>query len=427
MPAQDLALATDNRVVADFVKTAKQCELTRLQGAFMFVMAYGGSRSGKTFAILRNIVIRACKTRSRHLVARYRFNHVKQSIVLDTLPKMMDLCFPGLPYKINKQDWFAILPNGSEIWFGGLDDKERVDKILGNEYSTIFLNECSQISWDAATTVMSRLAQKTSLVNRMFFDCNPIGQNHWTYTVFILGQDPKTKEPVANFELYGNMQINPVDNLINLPEMYVKTLECLPKRQRERFLDGRFLKDVEGALWTDEMIEAAKAKKQGEVIKTVIAVDPSVSHNAGSDECGIVVCSVDENREGIVHDDLSGSYSTKTWAQRVVNAYHKYDANCVVAEVNQGGDLVKDAIQNLDPAIKVITVHASKGKFARAEPISMLYEQHRVSHEKTLLELESEMTEWVPENTKQSPNRIDALVWGLYHLITKHKPMIHIG
>jgi len=418
--------SADGLVVGEFKKTEKQRELTHLQIKHIFTMAYGGSRSGKTLITLRNIVIRACKVKSRHLVCRFRFNHCKQSIVLDTLPKLMELCFPNLPFTLNKADWFLTLPNGSEIWFGGLDDKERVDKILGNEYSTVFLNECSQMSWDAVTTVMSRLAEKTSLVNRMFFDCNPVGQKHWTYTVFMLGQDPKTKEPVANFELYGNMRINPGDNLANLPALYIKMLEGLPKRQRKRFLEGRFLKDVEGALWTDEMVEAAKAKKHGEIVRTVVAVDPSVSHNPTSDECGIVVCSADENRDGVVQEDLSGKYSTKTWAQRVVNAYHKYDANCVVAEVNQGGDLVKDAIQNLDSSIKVVTVHASKGKFARAEPISMLYEQGRVSHAKELIELESEMTEWVPENTKESPNRIDALVWGLYYLI-KPKPMIHIG
>ena len=428
MPANGLAIKEQDNplVVGAFKKTDKQVDLTALQTSVVFAMAYGGSRSGKTFITLRNIIIRACKVKSRHLVARLHFNHVKQSIVLDTLPKMMEICFPNLPFRINKQDWYMTLPNGSEVWFGGLDDKERVDKILGNEYSTIFLNECSQLSWDAVTTVMSRLAEKTSLVNKMFFDCNPVGQKHWTYTVFILGEDPKTKEPIANFELYGSMQINPVDNLVNLPALYIKMLEGLPKRQRKRFLEGRFLKDVEGALWTDEMVEAAKSRKQGEVIKTVVAVDPSVSHNPDSDECGIVACSSDENRDGIVHEDLSGKYSTKTWAQRVVNAYHKYDANCVVAEVNQGGDLVKDVIQNLDSTIKVVTVHASKGKFARAEPISMLYEQNRISHEKEMLELETEMTEWVPENTKESPNRIDALVWGLTFLI-KPKPMIHIG
>lgn len=415
-----------NLVIGDFKKTGKQKELTALQIAVVFAMAYGGSRSGKTFMTLRNMIIRACKVKSRHLVARFRFNHVKQSIVMDTLPKVFELCFPNLPYVLNKADWFVKLPNGSEIWFGGLDDKERVDKILGNEYSTIFLNECSQLSWEAVTTVMSRLAEKSGLANKMWFDCNPVGQKHWTYTVFKQGKDPKTGEPIANFDLYGSMQINPIDNLENLPDHYIQMLEGLPKRQRQRFLEGRFLKDVEGALWTDAMVEAAKGKEQEEVIKTVIAIDPSVSHNPTSDECGIVACSIDANRDGIVHEDLSGKFTTKTWAQRAVNAYYKYNANCIVAETNQGGDLVVDAINNLDSTIKVVKVHASKGKFARAEPISMLYEQGKISHEKEMLELESEMTEWVPENTKESPNRIDALVWGLTFLI-KPKPMIHIG
>lgn len=420
---------TSGHVIGAYKKTEKQAELTALQCSVIFAMAYGGSRSGKTFQILRNMIIRACKCKSRHLVARFRFNHVKQSVVMDTLPKVLELCFPRLPKldtMLNKSDWFMRFPNGSEIWFGGLDDKERVDKILGNEYSTIFLNECSQLSWEAVTTVMSRLAENTELVNRMWFDCNPVGQKHWTYTVFKLGQDPTTKEPIANFELYGNMQINPIDNLDNLPDMYIKMLEGMPKRQRKRFLEGRFLKDVEGALWTDEMVEKAKAKKAGVIIRTVIAVDPAVTNNADSDECGIVACSMDENREGVVHEDFTIKASTKTWAQRAVNAYHKYNANCIVAEVNQGGDLVQDVINNLDSTIKVVKVHAAKGKFARAEPISMLYEQGKVSHEKEMLELEGEMTEWVPENTKESPNRIDALVWGLTHLINP-KPMIHIG
>ncbi len=411
-----------------FKKTQKQIELTALQIAYIFVMAYGGARSGKTFITFRNIIIRASKFKSRHLIARHRFNHVKQSIIHDTLPKVMTMCFPNLPYNVNKSDWFMSLPNGSEIWFGGLDDKERVDKILGNEYSTIFLNECSQISWDAMTTVMSRLAENSGLVNKMYFDCNPVGQKHWTYTVFKKGEDPNTGEKIENFELYGNMQINPIHNIENLPPHYIKMLESMPKRKKQRFLEGKFLKDVEGALWTDAMVEAAKVRPHGEIIKTVVAIDPSVSHSKTSDECGIVVCSLDENRDGVVQDDLSIKASTKTWAQRAVNAYYNYDANAIVAEVNQGGDLVEDVIHNIDPTIKVVKVHASKGKFARAEPISMLYEsgQDKISHDKDMPGLEAEMTEWVPMNSKESPNRIDALVWGLTHLI-KPQPMIHIG
>lgn len=413
-----------------FKKTAKQKALTKLLVSYLFVMAFGGSRSGKTFLILRAIIIRACKVKSRHLVVRLRFNHVKRSIVYDTLPKVLDLCFPQLPKldaMLDKSDWFMKLPNGSEIWFGGLDDKERVDKILGNEYSTVFVNEASQTTWDAVLTLLTRLAENVGLTPKFFADCNPIGKKHWTYTVFQKGLDPETKEKIKNFDQYASIQMNPKDNLENLPPNYIELLAGMPKRKRKRFLDGEFLDDVEGALWTDLMISGAHAKTYGEIIKTVVAVDPAVTNTENSDECGIAVCSLDENREGVVQDDLSIKASTRTWAQRAVNAYHKYDANCIVAEVNQGGDLVEDAIHNIDRSIKVIKVRAAKGKFARAEPVSMLYEQKKIAHAKEMPELESELTEWVPMNTSASPNRLDAVVWGLTHLMLKPAAQIHIG
>src|SRR5690242_16680787 len=102
------------------------------------IMLFGGSRSGKTFLTVRNVMMRAIKAPgSRHLIARFRFNHVKASIILDTFPKVMKLCFPQVTYNLNKSDWYVTLPNGSEIWFAGLDDKERTEKILGLEFVTI--------------------------------------------------------------------------------------------------------------------------------------------------------------------------------------------------------------------------------------------------------------------------------------------------
>jgi phage terminase large subunit-like protein len=235
--------------------------------------------------------------------------------------------------------------------------------------------------------------------------------------MFVEGVDPIELAP-HGMDI-GHTILNPRDNLKNLPESYLRSLESLPKRHRQRFLDGLYLSDVDGALWTDGMINDAKVKVSGEIVKTVIAVDPSVSSSATSDECGIVACSLDEFGDGIVNDDLTAKLSTRVWAQTVVNAYYKYDANEVVAEVNQGGDLVEDAIRNIDPNIKVVKVHASKGKFARAEPVSMLYEQGKVGHAKSMPDLESEMTEWVPMQTKESPNRIDAVTWGITHLMIK--------
>ena len=112
----------------------KQEEALQLFGSnALFILLFGGSRSTKTFTIMRTIINRALASPgSRHAVLRFRFNHVKSSVIMDTFPKVMELCFPGIPAHVNKSDWYWTAPNGSQIWFGGLDDKERTEKILGN-------------------------------------------------------------------------------------------------------------------------------------------------------------------------------------------------------------------------------------------------------------------------------------------------------
>ena len=144
--------------------TDKQEEAqTILAGDATHLMLVGGSRSGKTFLLTRNVVARALKApKSRHVILRYRFNAVKASIVMDTFPKVMDIAFPGMHYDLNKSDWYVTFPNDSQIWFGGLDDKERTEKILGTEYATIYLNEISQIPYESRNMALSRLAQKVS-------------------------------------------------------------------------------------------------------------------------------------------------------------------------------------------------------------------------------------------------------------------------
>ncbi len=409
---------------AGFQKTEKQRELLDLANHHDMTMAYGGSRSGKTVAFVRNTFLRAAKRTSNHLIARYCYNHARTAIGKQTIPFVLSQCFPGLDIRPNLTDGYYTVPatDGGEsiVWLGGTDDKERMEKLLGFEYSTIYLNECSQIPWDAVPILQTRLAETSGLSLRMYFDANPPSKNHWTHKVFEEGLFPDGE--IHDYDV-AKLQVNPRDNLANLPPEYLKALERLPLRQRQRFLDGLYLSDIEGALWTDGMVNLALAREAAGLRKTIISVDPAVTNNTGSDECGIVVCSLDELKDGVVHDDLSGKFSTRTWARRAVNAYHAWEANAIVAEVNQGGDLVEDAIKNIDPTVKVVKVRASKGKLARAEPISELYEPDpvtghtRVTHTKRLPKLESELTETVFENVKASPNRLDALVWGLTHLM----------
>ncbi len=405
-----------------FNKTEKQKIATKLLVKFLYVLLWGGARSGKTFLIIRAIIIRACKVKSRHVIVRKHFNHLKASIIYDTLPKVLAICFPRLPplsSMLNKSDWFLMLPNGSQIWFCGLDDKERTEKVLGTEYSTIYFNESSQITYDSFLMGMTRLAEVVGLALKCFLDCNPPGKKHWIYKLFFKKEDPVSGEKKKNFKKrYANLQINPIDNKENLTEEYFSILKEFPKKQRLRFWDGLFSDDVEGALWSELMIAWSHDRKPGDIVKTVVALDPSTTNNKGSDECGIIVVSKDDLDQGIVQADLSRKTSTQKWARVAVNAYKDFSANHIVAEVNQGGDLVEDAIHNVDPNIKVVKVHASKSKKARAEPVSQLYEeeQKRIIHLEEFTKLEEELTGWVPDETTESPNRLDALVWGITDL-----------
>ena len=224
-----------------FKKTKIQRQASKiLSGIARFIMLFGGSRSGKTFILIYSVIVRASKVKSRHLVLRHKFNHIKTSIWLDTLPKVLYLCFPDLHIEWNKTDYFITLPNGSEIWFAGLDDSVRVEKILGKEYSTIYFNECSQIPYSSVKVALTRLAEKNSLKKKVYFDENPPSKKHWSYWLFVRKQDPDDNEPVKE-ELYDSFLMNPKDNIENIDEDYIRiTLASMSKKDRDRFEHGKF-------------------------------------------------------------------------------------------------------------------------------------------------------------------------------------------
>lgn len=417
-----------------FTKSAKQREACKVLSKHRHTLLVGGGRSTKTSIIVQRMIVRAQALPSRHLIMRHCFNHVMQSIWYDTFPKMMAGFFPGFKCREDKSNYYIEVPcvgedytgESSQIWFGGSDSKERAEKILGNEYSTIFCNEVSQIPYDSITMLRTRLAENSGLPLRFFYDLNPVGKKHWTYQEFIKKINPEDLSP-SRLDT-GYLFMNPIDNP-HLPPEVLEEYRALPKRKRQRFLEGLYLDDIEGALWTDRMISQARAKESGDLIKKVIAVDPAVVHREGNDETGIVACGLNEARQGVVIKDYTpkGSVKVGTWAQRVVNAYNEQNANYVVAESNQGGDLVKEVLKNIDKSIKVVMVRASNGKFARAEPVAELYELGKIAHMREMSELETELTEWVPMDSKESPNRLDALVWGLSHLLVKPKATVNMG
>jgi phage terminase large subunit-like protein len=433
-----------------FKLTPKQIQANSLLASeATHVMLFGGSRSGKTFVLVRAVCVRAIKApKSRHAIVRFRFNAVKNSIVLDTFPKVMRLCFPEIKYTLNKSDWYVTLENGSEIWFAGLDDKERTEKILGMEFATIYPNECSQIPYGSIETAITRLAQKAEqqpigdlpacqLRPRVYYDCNPPTKAHWSYKLFKEKRHPETRENLKKPNDYASMQINPTDNTENLADGYLDTLKAMSSRARKRFLDGEFADATPNQLFPEEHIDRWRVTDGvlPDMVKVVVAVDPSGADdegNADNDAIGIVVAGLGTDGNAYLGPDLTVKAGPATWGKVATDAYDRHEADAVVGETNYGGAMVKYVIQTCRPRTNFRMVTASRGKAQRAEPFSALYEQGKVRHVGYLNELEDELSAFSTNGFtgERSPNRADAAIWALAELFPaivkprKEKPKV---
>ena len=190
-------------------------------------------------------------------------------------------------------------------------------------------------------------------------------------------------------------------------------------------LDGVLLADAEGALWTSEGIEAGRVREVPALDRIVVGLDPATTAGAGSDECGIVVVGAQSNgppqnwRAVVLADCTVQGATPSGWARAAISAMEQYGADRLVAEVNQGGQMVVEVLRQVDPMVPVKSVHASRGKVARAEPVAALYEQGRVGHVAGLDALEDQMCRMTARGYEGSgsPDRVDALVWALHELM----------
>ncbi|MDA3939808.1 MAG: phage terminase large subunit [Spirochaetia bacterium] len=403
-----------------FQKTAKQHEAIELMKNHIEVLLSGGSRSGKTFIAIYAVFIRALKyPNSRHLIVRRHFNHVKQTIWYQTFPDVQQKSMQGVKYKENKSDWFIQFPNGSQVWIAGTDDKERIEKILGSEWDTIYLNEASQLPFSTYELIKTRLNPGAGIKPLLLIDYNPPSMTHWGYVVFEKQLNYETKQPLLNKERYTSIKMNPMDNITNLSEGYIETLESMSESKRKRFLEGLYGDDSINAIWrrvwiTDNRINTIPF----DLLRVIIAVDPAVTGNETSDDTGIIVCA--KYRIGKdIHFCVIGDYTyhgdITGWGQKVADLYKEFDADKVIGEVNQGGDLVGMNIRNYGQNIAYESVRATRGKAVRAEPIADLYRRGYVHHVGELVELEDQMATWT-EEAGSSPDNMDALVWGLTFL-----------
>jgi phage terminase large subunit-like protein len=212
------------------------------------------------------------------------------------------------------------------------------------------------------------------------------------------------------------------DNAANLSPEALRILREKYEGTRlgQQELYAALLEDVPGALWKLDSILRVSPEDAQPFTRVIVAIDPSGTSGENSDEAGIVVTAVDKHRHGYVLEDASGRYSPHEWASKAIELYETYSANLIVAETNFGADMVEQTLRTARPSGQFVPfkkLTASRGKRARAEPIAALYEQARVSHVGTFPKLEEEMTTWdASDPGARSPNRVDALVWGLTEL-----------
>ncbi|GHU18084.1 hypothetical protein FACS1894163_09720 [Spirochaetia bacterium] len=229
----------------------QQQALKLVKSGAKHILLFGGSRSGKTTVLVMVIIYRAIRfAGSRHLICRYRAKDARSSVLRETLlPWLTNTVGPSRFTYLTHESMFTLF-NGSEIWIGGLGDREQADKILGHEYNTIYFNEISQLGYLAVTTAYSRLAMRIPGCRNLFlYDCNPGSPLHWAYKIFIRKQQFLNGEPLPKPELYASMLLNPADNVEHLPDDYISdVLDAMPDKQKARFRDGSWVK-AEGVIY----------------------------------------------------------------------------------------------------------------------------------------------------------------------------------
>ncbi|WOI53989.1 DNA-packaging protein [Parvularcula sp. LCG005] len=217
------------------------------------------------------------------------------------------------------------------------------------------------------------------------------------------------------------------DNKAHLAEAFfteiASTYEGTALGRQELY--GEMVEDRAGALWSWQMIEAARIANAPPLDRIVVAIDPPVTSGPDADECGIIVAGVAGEGAArtayVLADGTVHATSAAMWAERAVALYHAHGADRMIAEVNQGGDLVEEMIRLADPAVPIRQVRATRNKMVRAEPVSALYEKGRVRHVGEFAALESQLTAFTGTGREKSPDRLDALVWALTDLMLGHQ------
>lgn len=402
--------------------------LTELISRYFLVL--GGRGSGKSYSVATILVTLLCEPGQRILYTRYTMTSADISIIPEFREKIEMLGLSSV-FEIRQRE-IINTQTGSSILFSGIKESSgnqtaKLKSLTG--ITAWVLEEAEELDEEEIFDKIDMSVRALTAKNRIILILNPSWKTHWIYRRFY--------EPYALPEEYNGV-VGPVchihttyeDNIKNLPADILQIIEGRKRNNPQKYLHidrGHWATEITGALWRYDTIAAARVQASPDLRRIVVAVDPAVTASAASDETGIIVGGIDHNDHIYILADKSLIGTPLEWARTVVAAYKDYGADRVIAEVNQGGDLVEANIRMVDKTIPYKAVRATRGKRIRAEPVAALYEQGRVHHVGRLPLLEDQLCTWSPLSD-DSPDRLDALVWLCTELTDKtpayQKPIV---
>lgn len=376
-----------------------------------YVLLEGGRGSGKSFVLSCFLNHMSFVKNNKILFTRYTMVSAETSIIPE---------FRGMCETLGNDDSFIFkktevnnVNSGCNIIYRGLKPSSNTANSAlksVNNVNILVLEEAQECADEALFDRVDFSIRTKGIKNIVLLVLNPTDKTHWIYKRFHLKKRKDT--------LY--LKTTYLDNIDNLDSSFLSRAEeikAINSRKYNNIFMGDYLDDIAGALWNYPMLEQArKLDKIADYQRIVVAIDPAVSSNKNSSETGIVVAALMSNGRYMVIEDQSGVYSPTDWGNVAINLYHKNNADCIIGEINNGGDLIEQNIRNLEPNVNFKQVRATRGKILRAEPISALYEQGKVSHLQRFPELEEQMTSYTGAQGEESPDRLDALVWALTEL-----------
>jgi PBSX family phage terminase large subunit len=385
-------------------------DLFRIEPLTRYHLVTGGRGSGKSFSI--SLFLLNLTYESGHVILFTRWTMV--SAFISIIPEFIEKI-----ELLNKEEDFEITQNeivnkltGSKILFKGIKTSQgtataSLKSISG--VTTFLLDEAEELVDETVFDRIDLSIRSKDKPNRVILVMNPSYKSHWIYKRWVA--KPKADCTYIHTTYLHNRQ--------NLSKSFLDAAERTKSENLHRYNHlflGEWLDDAEGMLWNREIINRSRVTVSPRLVRVIVAIDPAASSNMDSDETGIVVCGIDANKNGYLIEDLSGKYTPNQWGSLASQTAERVQADCIVAEKNQGGDMVTAVIRQYNQNTRVKLVTATKGKYVRAEPIYSMYEQGRIYHLGEFPILENQMITFDPDKGK-SPDRVDALVWGFTELL----------